>query len=63
MHVGELVIVCKPWSTTREIHRNRIGMVVSLNNRYYSVKFADESLVSFYAKEIEIVTTPTAQSY
>ena len=38
-------------------------MVVSLNNRYYSVKFADESLVSFYAKEIEIVTTPTAQSY
>ena len=63
MHVGELVIVCKPRSTTREIHRNRIGKLVSSSSNYKSIKFGDGNEIKFYGNELEIVTTPTAQSY
>ena len=62
MHVGELVIVCKPW-TSREIHRNRIGKLVSIIRNWKSIKFGEGDEINFFATELEIVTTPTAQSY
>ena len=61
MHVGDLVIVCNPRSTC-EIHRNRIGKLVSISN-WISVKFGAGDEIKFYGNELEIVTTPTAQSY
>ena len=61
MHVGDLVIVCNPRSTC-EIHRNRIGRVVSIISNWNAIKFRDGDEINFYAKELEIVTTPTAQS-
>ena len=62
MNVGELVIVIKPRSG-REIHRNRIGKLVSIVSNWNSVKFGDGNEIKFFANELEIVTTPTAQSY
>ena len=61
--MGNQVLVVAP-QKERKMHKNRIGLVMSkpagAKNSYYSVKFADESLVSLYAKEIEICPSPTA---
>ena len=63
---NQVRVVAAPQTTGREVHKDRIGMVMStpsqnINSYYaYSVKFADESLVSFYAKELEICPSPTA---
>ena len=65
LKMGNQVLVVAP-RTGREMHKDRIGMVMSTpvaRNNFYSVKFADESLVSFYAKELEICPSPTALSY
>ena len=50
----------------REVHNNRIGLVMSTpvaGKNLYLVKFAEESLVKFYAKEIELCPSPSALSY
>jgi len=63
--VGNQVLVVAPKTTAREVHKNRIGMVMSTpeaGKNLYSVKFADKSLVSFFAKEIELAPTPSALS-
>ena len=62
--VGKQILVVHP-AVRREVHKDRIGMVVSIigNNNYFSVKFADGSLVSFFASEVDICPSPTALSY
>ena len=64
LKVGNQVLVVAP-QKGREVHKNRIGMVMSTpvaKNNLCSVKFSDGSLVSFNAKEIEICPSPTALS-
>ena len=54
LKVGNQVLVVAP-QQGRKMHKYRIGMVMSTpvaGKNLCSVKFADESLVSFYAKEI-----------
>ena len=63
LKVGNQVLVVAPHTTAREVHKNRIGMVMSTpvaGNTFYSVKFADRSLFPFYASELEICPSPTA---
>ena len=63
--MGNQVLVVAP-QKWREVHKNRIGMVMSTpvaGNKYCSVKFSDGSLVSFFAKEIELCPSPPALSY
>ena len=62
LKAGKQVRVVSPFSS-REIHRNRIGKLVSIISSYYSIKFGDGDEIKFYANELEIVTTPTALSY
>ena len=60
--MGNQVLVVAP-QKGREMHKNRIGMVMSTpvaGKNFYSVKFADKSLVSFWAKELELAPTPSA---
>ena len=60
--VGNQVVVVAPFTAPREVHKDRIGRVVSTKRNFYSVKFSDNSLVSFRASEFELAPTPTALS-
>ena len=64
MQVGDQYLVRFPATTARDIHKGRIGRLVSLANGggFCPIEFSDGSQISFYAKEIELVTTPTALS-